>query len=289
MTNPYFPQASQLDVETESTYEDVELTARVPWVAFGCRVLATFPGYAPLWERSAEAAITEYAEQAADELREESVVNVGPLPNADEELWHAFFDDGEVEDVEEVTYAFNYGNPKYDETITALSESTQMRPVGGAEVNSELEASIPDGKPDGMDPTAPLVDATKASTEVQGDEKEVADLHYHHGPASDFQALFNWPDVLQVVTDEVLAPVADTEQYDADSRELVTDAPELVEGLPGSAGVQRSELMSMLTPNEEAGLTGVLFTYQRFIADITISIIHITECLDGAEAASDSQ
>lgn len=292
MTNPaYFPQLSQLDVsgEMESTYEDIRLTLRVPWVAFGCRVLATFPGYLPLaWRRSAEALITRYAEQAADELRERSLLNIGPLPNLKERLYAAGFDDGEIEKVRRVLYAFNYGNPKYLLLITALSESMQMRPVGGAEVSSELRASIPKGHPKGMDPLLPLVDATKASTEVQGLLKRVADLHYHHGPASDFQALANWPKVLQIVTDEVLAPVARTEQYDAKSRELVTRARELVRGLPGSAGVQRSELMSMLTPNELAGLTGVLFMYQRFVADITISIIHITECLDGAEAASKS-
>ncbi len=33
---------------------------------------------------------------------------------------------------------------------------------------------------------------------------------------------------------------------------------------------------------------GVLFMYQRFIADITVSIVHVTECLDGAASASQS-
>lgn len=293
MTNPaYFPQLSQSDVagEMESTYEDIRLTLRVPWVAFACRVLATFPNYLPLaWRRSADAFITRYAEQAADELRERALLNINPPPNLQERLQAAGWDNAKTDEVRRALYAFNYGNPKYLLLITALSESLQMRSVGGGDVSAELRSSVPKGHPEGMDSLLPLVDPNQAPTEVQGLLKRVADLHYHHGPASDFQSLANWPDFLQISTDEVLAPVVRTEQYDATSRELVARARELVRGLPGTVGLQRTELLSMCTPNELVGLTGVLFMYQRFIADITISIIRITEALDGAEAASKSQ
>ena len=131
-----------------------------------------------------------------------------------------------------------------------------MRPVGGGEVSAEFRASVPKGLPPGMDRLLPLVDASTASTEVQALLKRVADIHFHHGPASDFQALANWPKVLKIATDDVLAPVVRQEQYDAKSRELVTRAREMVRGLPGTAGVPRSELMSSLTPTEIAGLTG---------------------------------
>lgn len=292
MNHPsYFPQLSQLDVsgELESTYEDIRETLRVPWVAFGCRVLATFPGYLPLaWRRSADSFITRYVEQAADELRERSLLGVTPLPNLKRRLLDAGLTETEIDKVRRVLYAFNYGNPKYLLLITAWSESLQMRPVGGRQVSAEYRTSVPKGHPPGMDRLLPLVDANHATAEVQALLKKVADLHYHHGPASDFQALANWPRVLEIATNEVLAPVVRNERYDAKSRELVTRARELVRGLPGTAGVQRSDLVSTLTPNEIAGLTGVLFMYQRFIADITVSIIHLTECLDGPAAASRS-
>lgn len=292
MTNAaYFPQLSQTDVsgELETTYEDIRETLRVPWVAFGCRVLATFPGFLPLaWRRTADAFSTRYVEQAADELRERSLLGARPLPNLKRRLNEAGFGESEIEKVRRVLNAFNYGNPKYLLLITAWSECLQMRPVGGGEVSAEFRASIPKGHPPGMDRLLPLVDASTASTEVQALLKRVADIHFHHGPASDFQALANWPKVLEIATDEVLAPVVRQEHYDAKSRELVTRAREMARGLPGTAGVPRSELMSSLTPTEVAGLTGVLFMYQRFIADITISVVHITECLDGPHAASKS-
>jgi hypothetical protein len=287
----YFPQLSQTDVsgELETTYEDIRRTLRVPWVAFGCRVLATFPGYLPLaWRRSADAFITRFVEQAADELRERSILGIGSLPNLRQHLGEAGFSDSDLEKVRRVLNAFNYGNPKYLLLITAWSECLQMRQVGGADVSKELRASVPKGHPRGMDPLLPLVDANNASAEVQALLKRAADVHFHHGPASDFQALANWPTFLEIATDEALAPVARQALYDAKSRELVTRARELVRGLPGTAGVPRSELMTSLTPTEIAGLTGVLFMYQRFIADITISVVHITACLDGADAASRS-
>lgn len=152
MTNAaYFPQLSQTDVsgELETTYEDIRQTLRVPWAAFGCRVLATFPGFLPLaWRRTADAFITRYVEQAADELRERSLLGARPLPNLKRRRNEARFGDSEIEKVRRVLNAFNYGNPKYLLLITAWSERLQMRPVGGGEVSAEFRASVPKGRPD---------------------------------------------------------------------------------------------------------------------------------------------
>jgi len=53
-----FPQVDHWDAagDLETTYDDIRSTLRVPWVAFACRVLATFPTFLPLaWRRSADA------------------------------------------------------------------------------------------------------------------------------------------------------------------------------------------------------------------------------------------
>ena len=151
MTNAaYFPQLSQTDVcaELETTYEDFRQTLRVPWVAFGCRVLATFPGFLPLaWRRTADAFITRYGEQAADELRQRSLLGARPLPNLKRRLNEAVFGEREIEKVRRLPNAFNYGNPKYLLLNTAWSECLQMRPVGGGEVSAEFRASAPNGRP----------------------------------------------------------------------------------------------------------------------------------------------
>lgn len=89
------------------------------------------------------------------------------------------------------------------------------------------------------------------------------------------------------VSAELRTPVP-TERHDAKARELVTRARELAQQMLQPVGVERTELASHCTPAELAGLAGVLFMYQRFIADVTISIVHVTECLEGPAAASHS-
>ena len=54
-------------------------------------------------------------------------------------------------------------------------------------------------------------------------------------------------------------------------------------------GVSAEALMKTCTPHEIAGLTGLLFMYQRFIADITIDIIRLKQAFDGDVAAGTSQ
>jgi len=292
MSNPaHFPQVDQWDVtgDLESTYDDIRQTLRVPWVAFACRVLATFPAYLPLaWQRSERAFGSLYAERAADELRERSLLGVDPALDLQERLRDLGWDADNVASVRRVLNALNYGNPKYLLLLTAWSERFQMRAAGGVESREDLSRPVGKGHPEGMDPLLSLVDPAKASTQVQTLLKRAADLHYHHGPASDFRVLAHWPDLFQVITDEVLPPVVRTEHYDGKARDLVARARELAQGLPDPVGVDRSELASVCSPAELAGLTGVLYMYQRFIADITISIVHVTECLDGAQAASRS-
>ena len=62
-------------------------------------------------------------------------------------------------------------------------------------------------------------------------------------------------------------------------------AQELAQRLPKPVGVERTELGTACTPAELAGLTGVLFMYQRFIADVTISIVHVTDASTPAAAS----
>ncbi|MDP9410670.1 MAG: hypothetical protein M3P70_09230, partial [Actinomycetota bacterium] len=211
-----------------------------------------------------------------------------PALDLKERLRSAGWDDDRINSVRRVLNQLNYGNPKYLLLLTAWSERFQMRTAGGGQVPDDLRTSVPKGHPEGMDPLLSLVDPEQASVDVQRLLKRVADIHYHHGPASDFRVLAHWPDLLEMVTDQILAPVVRSEAYDAKARELVVRARELAQGLPEPVGVERTELAPACTPAELAGLTGVLFMYQRFIADITISMVHVTECLDGPEAASRS-
>jgi hypothetical protein len=181
----------------------------------------------------------------------------------------------------------NYGNPKYLLLITAWTEAFQDRPSGGADLSEYDAAPIPRGLPEGVAPLQ-LVDPDTASPEVQALFKRVTDLHFHHGPSSDYRVLANWPEYLQLALDETLEPVVRTEDYDAAGRTLLVQARELIRGFPTSAGIESNTLSELCTPSEIAGLNGLLFMYQRFICDVTIDMIRLKQAFDGPETAAAS-
>ena len=54
-------------------------------------------------------------------------------------------------------------------------------------------------------------------------------------------------------------------------------------------GVAWRDMTDKLTPEQIAGLTGLLFMYNRFIADITIAIIRLKQAFDGAQDATENK
>ena len=286
-----FPQVDQTDVtgELKEIYDDIQSTLRVAWVAFACRALATFPAYLPLaWRAAQPNFATRYAERAADTLREWSLLPGASLPDPRPELSELGWDDAQVDAVRWALDTLNYGNPKYLLLITAWSEAIQGRPSGGAaELSLDDSASIPRGLPEGV-ASLQLVDPDTAPPETQKLFKRVTDSHWHHGPSSDYRVLANWPDYLRFALDHALEPVVRTEEYDAVARYLLVRARELVRGFPTPAGVGSDELADSCSPSEIAGLTGLLFMYQRFICDVTIDMIRLKQAFDGSEAAAAS-
>ena len=181
----------------------------------------------------------------------------------------------------------NYGNPKYMLLIAAWSEAIQDRSSGGEGLSPEGATPIPRGLPEGVAPLR-LVDPDTASPEVQALFKRVTDSHFHHGASSDYRVLANWPEYLRLALDGALDPVVRTETYDAVARTLLMRARELIRGFPSPAGIGRDALAGSCSPSEIAGLTGLLFMYQRFICDVTIDMVRLKQALDGSEAATAS-
>lgn len=287
---PKFPQVEHEAVagELKEIYDDIQATLRVGWVAFACRVLATFPGYLPLaWRAAQPNFATRYAERSADALRERSLLPGPNPPDPRPELRELGWDDARIDAVRHALDMLNYGNPKYLLLITAWSEAIQDRPSGGAEISPEDAAPISRGLPEGVAPLQ-LVDPDTATPEVEALFKRVTDLHFHHGASSDYRVLANWPDYLRLALDQALEPIVRTEAYDAVARTLLVQARELVRGFPTPAGIGRDVLASSCSPSEIAGLTGLLFMYQRFICDVTIDMIRLKQAFDGPEAAVSS-
>ena len=285
-----FPQVDHADAtgELKEAYQDIQATLRVAWVAFACRVLATFPGYLPLaWRAAQPNFATRYAERAADTLRERSLIPGSNPPDPRPKLQELGWDDTRIDAVRRAVDALNYGNPKYLLLLTAWYEAFHNRPSGGADLSPEDAAPIPRGLPEGVAPLR-LVDPDTAPPEVQSLLKRATDVHFHHGAASDFRVLANWPDLLRLALDQVLEPVVRTEEYDAVARALLVQAREQIRGFPTLAGVSQYELADLCSPSELAGLSGLLFMYQRFISDVTIDMIRLKQAFDGPQAATTS-
>jgi hypothetical protein len=288
-----FPQVDhdQATGELRAVYEDIHSTLRVPWVAFAIRVMSQFPEFVPrTWAALKPNISTHYAEHLADQIREAAIVPVPPPPDPRPQLYAAGWTKQQIDDLHVQLDALNYGNPKYLVLITAWNEAWHGRDAGGRSGKnlSEDDAKIlPYGLPEGIKKMH-LVDPDEASPDVQRDLAKARDLFLHHGPASDYRVLANWPEYLKIAA-ESLAPVALTAEYDETARRIRKIARDGIKAFPSVGGVSRTELSSALSGTDIAGLTGLLFMYNRFIPDITIAIIRLKQAFDGAESAKQNK
>ena len=286
-----FPQIEHEEAtgELKETFDDIEATLRVPWVAFACRVMSAFPAFLPQAFRIAKPHhSTCHAERAADAIRRNAVLPSRGLRDPRPRLRALGWSEAKIRELILVLDAFNYGNPKYLLLITGWSEAIQGRHPGGKPLSDEDAKPIPRGRPAGVPTLHHMVDENTATAEVSGLYQRVKDIHCHHGPSSDYRLLANYPDYLRIALDEAIAPVARTPEYDARQRDLIAEARAWVRSLPGPVGVGPEALLTACKPHEIAGLTGLLFLYQRFIADITIDIIRLKQAFDGDLAAAAS-
>ena len=286
-----FPQIEHEEAtgELKETYDDIEATLRVPWVAFACRVMSAFPSFLPQAFCVAKPHhSTRHAERAADSIRRNAVLPNCGLRDPRPQLKALGWSDGKLKELILVLDAFNYGNPKYLLLITGWSEAIQGRNPSGKSLSDEDAMPIPRGMPAGVPMLHHMVDENTATAEVLGLYQRVKNIHYHHGPSSDYRLLANYPDYLSIALDDAIAPVVRTPEYDAKQRDLIAEARKWVHTLPGPVGVSAEALMKTCKPHEIAGLTGLLFMYQRFIADIMIDIIRLKQAFDGDVAAGTS-
>jgi hypothetical protein len=284
---PKFPQVEYADAcgALKQTYDEMQAVLRVPWVMFAARSLAVFGDFVPAAWRAARAGFaTRYAERAADELRTLAVLPVEDPPDPRPRLARLGVAEPEVAEVRRALDALNYGNAKYLLLITAWCEGIQGRSCGGEGAGPGGDAHLPSGTPAGM-PALELVDPRHAPVRVQGLLERVTDMHFHHGPSSDFRVLANWPDFLDVALDDVLGPVVRTPPYEATALTLLDRARQRVRGLAVPAGLAPNEALEVCTEAEVAAITGLLFMFQRFILDVTIDMVRCTQALDGRETA----
>lgn len=198
--------------------------------------------------------------------------------------------DEEIAKIGQALDSLNYGNPKGMILITAWNEAWNER-AAGSTANSLSAADarpLPRGLPDGVEKFH-LIDPDAAPPDVQELLRQAKDLLLHHAPMSDYRVLAAWPDALRIAIEDILAPVALTAEYEETARRIRAIARKHVAGFPGAGGVSRRQMSDSLSGADIAGLTGVLFMYNRFIADITIAMIRVKQAFAGTSSATDNK
>ena len=288
-----FPEVDQPDArgELRHIYEDIEFTLRAPWVPFAIRVMSLFPAFVPAaWHLLKPQISTVYAERGADLVREASIIPGPPPVDPRPKLRAAGRSDEEISKIGGALDCLNYGNPKGLILITAWNEAWNDR-AAGSPANSLSAAQarqLSGGLPVGVEKFQ-LVDPDQAPRAVQELFRRAKDLFLHHGLASDYRILAAWPDLLRIAVEDILTPVALTPEYEETARRIRAVARKRVAGFSGVGGVSRRELSDSLSGQQIAGLTGVLFMYNRFMADITIAMIRVKQAFAGASSATENK
>jgi hypothetical protein len=290
---PKFPEIDQADARGKlaQIYDDIEFTLRVPWVPFAIRVMSLFPDFVPdAWQMVKPQISTVYAEKGADLVREASIIPGPPPPDPRPKLRAAGRSDEEIGKISRALDYLNYGNPKGMILITAWNEAWNER-AAGSPANSLPAAEarhLPGGLPDGVGKLH-LVDPDRAPPDVHELLHQAKDLLLHHAPMSDYRVLAAWPDFLRIAIEDILTPVALTADYKETARRVRATARNHVAGFSDVGGVSRAQMSDSLSGQQIAGLTGLLFMYDHFIADITIAMIRVKQALDGAASATENK
>jgi hypothetical protein len=288
-----FPEVDQAHASGElgKIYDDIELTLRVPWVPFAIRVMSLFPAFVTAaWQALKPQISTVYAETGADLVREASIIPGPPPPDPRPKLCATGRSDEEISKIGQALDSLNYGNPKGLILLTAWNEAWNDRAAGSsANSLSAAEArQLPHNLPDGVEKLR-LIDPDAAPLHVQELLRRAQDLLLHHAPMSDYRVLAAWPDFLRIAVEDILAPVALTAEYEETARQILAIARTHVAGFSQVGGVSRRQMSNSLSKPEIAGLTGLLFMYNRFIADITIAMIRVKQALAGASSATENK
>jgi hypothetical protein len=287
-----FPQVDHHEVagKLAEVYDDIHNTLRVPWVAFAIRVMSQFPNFIPeTWAALQPQIATRYAEDGADLVRRASIIPGPPPPDPTPKLLKAGWSEAKIDKLKAALDALNYGNPKYLILISAWNEAWHGRDAGGRN-EKRLQGRAAELLTYGL-PVEKfhLIDPDTAPPRAQQVMRDVRDAFLHHGPASDYRVLAAWPDYLEIGYAEALKPVALTAEYDETARRIRKIAREHVRGFDKVGGVAWRDMTDKLSSEQIAGLTGLLFMYNRFIADITIAIIRLKQAFDGAEDATSNK
>lgn len=199
--------------------------------------------------------------------------------------------EAQIDELKTTLDLLNYGNPKYLLLITAWNEAWHERNAGGRnqkQLRGRDAEIIPYGLPKSVQKFT-LLDPDQADERTQTILRDIRDASLHHGPASDYRVLGQWPDYLELALKDCLQPVVLSKEYDETTRRIRKIARDHIRGFDAAGGIAWRDLTEKLSAEQIAGLTGLLFMYTRFIADITVAIIRLKQAFSGSEDATENK
>lgn len=266
----------QADERILTVYEDVKSTFRVPIVNFFFRVLANYPPYlVPAWKGFSPWLRTVAFEQAADELRSNSLLE--PVPDFSSTDWVAL---GDLSRIRPFTDTIHYILPKLLLIATAFHEDLRGGIRAGDEkphgAGIEMPREIVRGTV-----SIPMINPADAEDQLGEVFEAIKMRHGHPEVATYYRSLGNWPKFLAAVW-EKLAPVVRSAIYEQRKQAVLEQALRMVQPFR----VKSSETMAGISSGESADIKAICAVFRfRLVPDLLLDVSLIKAMLDGPDAA----
>lgn len=244
-------------------YTDIKYVLKVPIVNFIFRTLALYEPFLTFaWQQARPNCLTYEFIHAADTLTHPPINLEVPSIN-----WSTYYNDKGIHLIKGILEVFSIVNPKLLIIASAWSEALANRPNQGTNnVTGVLETGVPSNLP-----PIKLVQVPDAPESTRQLMLDIAQKHQAYDVASDFRALAHFPHFLGYSWSH-LRPYVGSDSYNVLTAYLKTKAIEATKQLPYPVTINRFDLEQIYSPQDIAGIMGLVNMYQNFIPGLIIDI-----------------
>ncbi|WP_239589237.1 halocarboxylic acid dehydrogenase DehI family protein [Metabacillus crassostreae] len=170
--------------------------------------------------------------------------------------------------IKRILSVFHYVNPKLLLIASAWVESISTRPILG---KSNVTGMIKQGVIEGM-PQISLVHIPDAPYKTQQLLLDIAKEHHSFDVASDFRALANYPQSLEISWMH-LKPYIRGDEYSVLKSKLLDSSVDLVhQSMPYPVIVKIESLANVYTSAQLSGIMGLLSMFQNFLSGLILEV-----------------
>lgn len=247
----------------KDVYDDIKYVLKVPIVNFIFRALAHYPEFLSYaWQQVRPNMLTTNVEAISNELR---------YPNITKGSTYDFtkmYPTETLNKIKRIVSVFHYVNPKLLLIASAWVESMSNRPIIG---ESNVSGMIQPGVMEGM-PQIHLVHIPDAPYHTQQLLLDIAKEHHSFDVASDFRALANYPQFLEISWLHLKTYIRGDE-YSVLKSKLLDSSVELVhQSMPYPVAVKIESLATIYTSAQLSGIMGLLSMFQNFLSGLILEV-----------------